>query len=330
MRIKINEAEKLAVAFLERLGFSGEEPKLITENLLESELAGKKTHGFIYFLILKKQANEGKLNTDKLKINIIRETPVSLYIDGNHKLGYGIVYKSLDLAFEKARVSKIVSVSIKNLGLTGYVGAYARKATENNFIFLGFNSSPAALVPYGSKKNLWGANPLTIGIPADDIPVILDMASSRVTRGNLMLAKMAGKQIRPNVAIDANGQLTTDPAKAMAGGLLPFGGHKGSGLGFIVELLAGILGGSRANSVFSNDGGGCFYILIDPTLFRPLGDFKKDVKVAIEELKNSPKMDGFKEIYFPGEQSHKLREKQISENSVEINDDIINRLMVGE
>jgi len=325
MKITIDGATKISVSFLKSLGLSVEESELITQNLIDAELAGRKTHGFVRLLSFKKQSDEKRLNTDKLKIDVISESPVSLHIDGHKKLGYGIIYKSLDLAFEKIKASKMVSVGLKDLGVTGYIGGYARKAAEKDLIFIGFNNSPGGLIPYGSKKELWGTNPLTIGIPTEDIPVILDMASSQTTWGDLLVAKNEGRQIKAGVAVDSEGKPTTDPAKAMEGGLLPIADHKGSGLGFIIELLGGALTGSRVGYAVPG-GWGSFYILIDPTLFRPLVDFKKDIKTAIEELKNAPKMEGFEEICFPGEQSHKLRQKQLSEGMVEISDKILEQV----
>ncbi|NTU73017.1 Ldh family oxidoreductase [Candidatus Roizmanbacteria bacterium] len=325
MKIKVSEANQISQKFLEKLGLSPEESTLITENVVDAELAGRKTHGFVRLISFKKQSDEKRLNIDALKLDIIDESPVHIHIDGHGKLGYGVIYKSLDLAFEKIKTSRMVSVRIKDLGVTGYIGGYARKATEKDLIFIGFNNSPGGLVPYGSKKELWGTNPMTIGVPTEDTPVILDMASTLTTWGELMVAKNEGREIKPGVAIDADGKPTTDPVKAMSGGLLPFAGYKGSGLGLIVELLAGALTGARVGYAVPG-GWGSFYILIDPTLFRPLADFKKDIKAAITELKNAPKMDGVEEIYFPGEQSHRLRQEQLSGEMVDISDKILEQV----
>lgn len=120
--------------------------------------------------------------------------------------------------------------------------------------------------PLGTTKDLWGTDPITVSVPTHTIPVILDMASSQTTWGDLMVAKTEGKQIKEGVAIDADGNMTIDPAKAMEGGILPIAGHKGSGLAFIVELLGGGLSHSRIGGAVEG-GWGSFYILIDPTMF---------------------------------------------------------------
>lgn len=325
MNIEISKAREISNSLLIRWGFSQEEAEFITENLIEGELADKKTHGLVRLLYIQKKL-DGEPNLSSLdNLKILSETPTSLHIDGDSKIGLGVLYKSLDLAFNKVKQSKLLAVGIKNVGLTGYIGAYARKATDNDLIFLGFNNSPGGLIPHGSLKDMLGTNPLTVGIPSKDIPVILDMASSIKTFGDLLVAKNEGKSISEGVAVNAEGKVTTDPSEAMKGGLLPFAQHKGSGLGFIVELLGGALTGSRVGYDVSG-GWGSFYILIDPTLFRPLDDFKADVSSLINELKNSPKMQGFDEIYFAGERSHKIREKYLKSGEVEISDKLYSDL----
>lgn len=324
-KITIKDAARISNSFLAILGFEKNESSLITRNLVDAEMSGKKTHGLIRLLAFRKKNEENKLNKTPLKVDIISESPVSLYIHGHNKLGYGIVYKSLNMAIKKAKKSGIVAVGIKDLGMTGYIGSYARISAENNFIFIAFNSSPKGLVPYGSKKDLWGTNPLTVAIPTSDAPVILDMASTMITWGDLMVAINEGKAIPSGVAIDKEGNSTTDPNKAMKGGLLPFSGYKGSGLGFIVELLGGALTRSRVGYSIPG-GGGTFYILISPSLFCPLLEFKNSVRIAINELKNSPKMKGFEEILFPGEKSHRLRSRLLKEGYLSVSQTLFDQI----
>jgi len=325
MNITIDKAHEISATILLQLGIENDEADLITENLIDAELSNRKTHGLVRLLGFKRSKDYNKLNTDKINLSIISESDAHMHIDGKGKMGFGIIYKSLDKSFEKIKKNKLLAVGIKNIGVSGFIGSYARKATEKNLIFIGFNNSTGGLIPYGSIKEMWGTNPLTVGIPTNDIPVILDMASSQVTWGDLLVAKNEGKQIKEGVALDSEGNVTLDPSKAMEGGLLPFAGHKGSGLAFIIELLGGALTGSRVGNNVPG-GWGSFYILIDPTLFRTIEDFKKDVETAIKELKESPKMKGFDEIYFAGEHSSRTRQENIKQGSFDISDKLYNDL----
>lgn len=318
MKIKIEEAKDLSNRIVQKLGFSEHEAYLITKNIIDGELVGKKSHGLIRILYVQKSIEAGKVNVDG-KWEVLKDTSTQLHIDGKHKPGIIICYESLEMAIKKAKKSGIVMVGLKDLGVTGYIGSYARIAAEHDLIFIGFNNSPGRLVPHGSTEPLWGTNPLTIGVPTDKLPAILDMASSMTTLGDLMESKNEGKQIKEGVAIDGDGEMTTDPEKAMEGGILPVGSHKGSGIAFMVEMLAGALTGSMVGDAVAG-GWGSFYILINPTSFRPIDEFKKDAGLAIDRLKKSKKMKGVEEIYYPGERSFKLRQKNLEADSIEVSE----------
>lgn len=324
MKIKISEAEKLSKDVLHKLGFSLHDSELITKNVIDGELVGRKSHGFIRVINTIKQVEGSRINV-KGKSKLIKESDTQLYVDGQKKPGFIVLYESLEEAIKKAKKSGIVTVGLKDLGVTGYIGSYARIAAENDLIFIGFNNSPGGLVPHGSIEAIWGTNPLTISVPTKNGPAVLDMASSLTTWGDLMVSDQEGKQVKECAAIDVNGNLTTDPKKAMDGGILPVGGHKGSGIAFMVEMLAGALTGSMVGGAVEG-GWGSFYILIDPTRFRPIKDFKKDVGLAIDKLKKSKKAKGIKEIYYPGEKSYKLRQENINSGEFETNEKIVQQL----
>lgn len=322
----IHQATDLSNKVLDSLGFIQDEAHLISQNLIEAELAGKKTHGLIRLPAIAKGVKAGKINVKKGELRIISEHPGSLHIDGNYKSGFYVIYKSLEKAFKKIENLGLLAVSIKDISYaSGYIGDYARRAAEKDLIFIGFNNSPGGLVPHGTTKGIWGTNPVTIGVPSADIPVILDMAAAQTTWGDILLAQTEGKKIKTGVAIDAEGKVTTDPDRAVLGGILPIAGHKGSGLGLIVELLAGGLSNSRMGEVVAG-GWGSFYILIDPGLFRDVKEFKEDVSKVLNELKSTKKAEGVKEVFFPGEQSYFKRKKSLEKNEIIIGKKLLEQI----
>lgn len=324
--MNISQAKDLSNKILIKLGFRTEEAELITQNLIEAELVEKKTHGLVRLPAIAHLVGTGSIKVIDEDIEIISEHPASIHFNAKYKPGFYAIYKSLDTAFEKVKQSGILAVGIKDLAYaSGYIGDYARRAAEKDLVFISFHNSQGGLVPFGATKDLWGTNPLTIGVPSPSAPVILDMASSQTTWGDLMVAKTEGRTIKEGVAIDGEGNLTIDPAKAMEGGILPFAGHKGSGLAFIVELLGGALTNSRVGGAV--DGGwGSFYMLIDPSIFRDINDFKSDVQKAIDELKSAPKAKGVNEIYFPGEQLYLKRKKNLEADQINISEKLMTEL----
>lgn len=327
MKMEIEKAIELSLKVLVKIGFSLKDSVLITKNLVDAELSEKRTHGLIRLLEIKKHVESGVVSTSG-KIEIVKNESTYLLIRANHKPAYIPIYESLDLAIKKTKKTGMCVVGIQNAEYgSGFIGSYARQAALSDLIFIGFNNSPGVLIPHGTKKAMWGTNPITISVPTLDVPVVLDMASTKITWGDLMVAKQKNNLIETGVALDKQGQQTTDPAEAMEGGLLPIAGHKGSGLAFIIELVAGALTGSRVGQIVGG-GWGTTYILINPKIFRPISEFKFDVGKAIEELKSAPKLYGVSDIYYPGERSQQLRKKNIIEGQIEVDEKIINDLEV--
>jgi len=144
---------------------------------------------------------------------------------------------------------------------------------ESGLVAFAFTAANSYVAPAGGSKPLYGTNPMAFGFPRQDqAPLVFDQASSASARGEIQLHLRAGKPIPEGWAIDANGQPTTDPKAALAGAQLPFGGHKGSSIALMVELLAGALIGD----LFSTEShkkdthgvgaplGGEFIMAIDP------------------------------------------------------------------
>lgn len=325
MKVEIDKAIELSLKVLTKTGFSLKDSKLITKNLVDAELSEKRTHGLIRLREIRKYVESGVVSTSG-KTEVIINKSTYLLIRANHKPAYIPIYESLDLAIKKTKKTGVCVVGIQNAEYgSGFIGSYARQAALSDLIFIGFNNSPGVLIPHGTKKALWGTNPFTVGVPTPDVPVVLDMASTQITWGDLMVAKQKNSLIETGVALNKQGQQTTDPVEAMEGGLLPIAGHKGSGLAFIIELIAGALTGSRVGQIVVG-GWGTTYILINPKIFRPVDEFKRDVGEAIKELKSAPKLYGVSDIYYPGERSQQSRKNNINGGSIEVDEKLINDL----
>ncbi|WID98995.1 Ldh family oxidoreductase [Bosea vestrisii] len=102
--------------------------------------------------------------------------------------------------------------------------------------------SYATVAPSGGTTALLGTNPLAFGWPRKDgHPYVFDFATSVAARGEIELHRRAGKPLPEGWALDSQGEPTTDPTAALAGAMLPFGGHKGSAISTMIELLAGVM-----------------------------------------------------------------------------------------
>jgi len=166
------------------------------------------------------------------------------------------------------------------------------------------------MASWGGKTALLGSNPIAISAPIEDMPPFLfDAASTIVSMGKITAAKDNNENIPDNWALDEQGRPTTNPAEAITGTLLPFGGHKGFGLAMAVEILSAFLaGGAPSANVKSWIGqtkepidASVTVIVVNISKFRDAAVFKKDMKNWVELLTNSEPRKGFERIYYPGQ-----------------------------
>jgi len=303
MEISLSEAKDFIINYTTKLGFDEKDSQFIAQNLIEAEISGKKSHGLVSLLNLKNEVEKGGINTASSLFKYTYITKNILLVNGEGKTGYAVIPQTLDISLKRCKLEKVFCVGIENFGYSsGYIGQYARISAENDLIFIAFNKSPGGLVPYGAKKSLWGTNPLTIGIPYKNTPIILDMASSLISWGEVFLSLILGKKIPLGKAVNSRGRPTDNPSLAVEGGVLPFAEYKGSGLAFIMEILAYTLITSKENYCKQRKWG-CFYILIDPGVFLPKIVFQKRIKESIKRLKELPRVKKGSNIFFPGERA---------------------------
>jgi LDH2 family malate/lactate/ureidoglycolate dehydrogenase len=175
-----------------------------------------------------------------------------------------------------------------------------------------FTNAPPAIAPHGSKKSLFGTNPICFGAPTSSkVPFILDTSVSIINRGKIRVAARIGKKIPAGVALDKLGKPTTDPKKALQGVQLPIAGFRGSGLAWMVDILSGVFTGSnhsgKVKDPFEDFTGpqniGHLFIVIKPNLFVG-NNYNKRIKENIRIIKKLPKLKGVKEILYPGENKY--------------------------
>jgi len=322
------EQEKPIIrALLQKLGVSEEQAGATAEVLAEGDLRGFASHGILRLPYILRALKRGTI-VAKAKVEVMRETPATALINGGHGLGHYIATRAMRIAIEKAKKQGVAAVGVYNSNHFGIAGYYAELAMREGLIGIVTTTTDALVHPWGGVEPLLGTNALAIGIPSKP-PVLLDMAMSVAARGKLVKAMKEGKSISESWAIDSEGRPTTDPKKGLAGALSPFGGVKGYGLAFMLELLAGPLVGAAAGKEvhgtlepvegFSTKGD--FMIAIDPATFGSVDEFNARVQKFVTQLKESRKAPGIEEILVPGEPEFRIREKRLQEG-IPISDEV--------
>ena len=179
---------------------------------------------------------------------------------------------------------------------------YTQRAAKSGCVgFVTTNGGPA-MPPTGGLAKLVGTNPFSFACPAGrHTPMMLDIANTAVARGKIYLARNKGEEIPLGWAMTIDGEPTTDPQKAIDGIILPMAGHKGYGIGLMMDVLSGVLSGSRflddVNGPYKYDktsGAGHLFLAFDIAKFRPLPDFEADIETMIAKLKASPLGQGLR------------------------------------
>ena len=166
--------------------------------------------------------------------------------DGHKKLGQAVAYRAMKRCMELADQFGVGMVSVDNATHYLWGGGYVIDAALKGYIaYTNCTSATSEVVPFGGKTPTMGTNPHSWGFPTQDavgFPSVIDWATSTVAMGRVQQFAREGRELGPGWAVDADGKPTTDPNKAVA--LLPFGAHKGYGLGLVDELYAAFIGGS--------------------------------------------------------------------------------------
>ncbi|MBA1202715.1 Ldh family oxidoreductase [Pseudomonas capeferrum] len=215
------------------------------------------------------------------------------------------------LLVEKARSAGIAVLAIHNSHHFAALWPDVEPFAEQGLVALSVVNSMTCVVPHGARKPLFGTNPIAFAAPcADAHPIVFDMATSAMAHGDVQIAARQGEQLPPGMGVDSQGQPTRDPRAILEGGaLLPFGGHKGSALSMMVELLAAALTGGHFSWEFdwsAHPGAktpwtGQLIILIDPT--KAEGErFAQRSRELVEQMQAA----GLQRM--PGERRYRARE----------------------
>lgn len=314
--VSIEEARRLSTAALTRAGVDGQDVEIITDILVEAEMLGRPTHG----LIRLSQIMRGAKQLADPKIRIVREAGHYALLDAGGKFGYIAAHHGMELAIKKAEACGLALVGVKNSGHSGMLGYYARMALKRGFIGMAICNTRPMVAAWGGIDAVFGTNPIAVAIPSCGTPLVLDMSTSSVTFGDLLVASREGKRLPEGGALNAEGQPTVDPKEARDGVFLPFGGHKGFGLGLVVQILAGALVDAE---ILKTDG--ILLMAIDPGIFLPVDKFKRQVSSYIDFVKSSRKANETEKILIPGERSEQHKQVCLKQG-ISLTDDLLKQL----
>ncbi len=299
--------------------------KLVAESLVQANLRGVDSHGVVRMGIYLDRIKAGRMNAHAEPSIVHSQGSVAL-VDANNNFGVVGGMKALDIALEKAAEHGAAIVGVKRSNHFGTGAFYALQAIDRNFILLVMSNASQTMPPTGGIRPFIGTNPLAVGVPAgEEQPFLLDMATSVVARGKIIVAAQKDEPIPEGWGIDKYGNPTTNAQAALEGSVLPVGGAKGYAISMFIDILSGVLTGAGygkfVNNMYENweedQNVGHFFIAVDIGRFLPLAQFKARMDDYIRAIKAEPKAPGVDEIYVPGELEFRLTEHR-QKNGIEL------------
>ena len=279
VHMSLYEVRALSTEVLIANGMSEANAIIIADVVTQAEADGTHSHGLFRVPGYVTSMRSGRMN-GKAVPEVTEKSPGLVAVDSKNGFSPPAIIAGKPLAIEKAKSQGIAALGLRNNGNLNALWWEAEHFGDAGLICLTMSTSQSFVAPWGGNKALFGTDPIAFACPrAGKPPMVFDYATSASARGEIQVAAREGHSIPKGWALDKDGNDTTDPAAALEGVQLPFGGHKGNAIMIMVELLsAGLTGGNfcfeaqeQVDAFGGHDAGpsnaGQIFILIDPKGF---------------------------------------------------------------
>jgi len=316
MKLTIDQTRRLARAAMQSCGHTDTEAEIIADHLVDCELRGLSFGGLARAIsVIERRTNSP---APARPITIVKETPVSATLDGGDQVGYLVAKQATDLALAKAARIGMSVVAAHRTWYTGMFSYYLEMITNAGFAGIVAGSGNHLVAPHGGTEGRFGTNPIAFGFPSDDQPIIWDIGTSAVMLGEVMLRHRLGDPLDDGHAYTPDGRPTRDPAEALAGAFTVWGGHKGSGLALVVQLLGMMAGAAAAPDGLTDCG--FFLLVVDPALLTDGADYQRRVSEYAQTIRSTRPVDPTTPVRVPFDRSAAERTKRLADNSIDIDD----------
>jgi LDH2 family malate/lactate/ureidoglycolate dehydrogenase len=320
MIIKTKDLENKVLQTLKKK-YDDSSAQMIADVILFGEYSGKKSHGIVRLVSGGESVLAQEAQGDP---EIIIKTKLSRIIEGNNNPGMLVASIAMQEAVKIAKEFGFSIIGTRGTNSTsGCLSYYIEKIANQNLIGIVMARSPQGIAPFNSSEALFGTNPIAWAIPSKPVPLLFDMGTSAISWGALLKAEATKQEIPRDVAIDKNGNPTTDPKEAMDGAVLGFdNSYKSSGLSMMVEILSGVLPGAGFIDIDNENGWGNMFIVFQPDLLMDIESFKNKMQQFVDRVKNSKSKDR-KPVRITGESTLANRNAALKSGEVEVADELI-------
>jgi LDH2 family malate/lactate/ureidoglycolate dehydrogenase len=324
VRLSVAEARALSERAMRGIGYDAEDARILADHVIDAALCGYEYSGLPKLLNV---ADHPRFKAPRSPLRVVRETSVSVLLDGGNQNGMIGMYHATRAAIERAKPHGLALVGVSNIWMSGRSAYYVEKAARAGLIGIHTVAAHSLVAPLGGARPALGTNPIAFGFPLEGDPLVIDLGTSAFMGTDLQFRQRLGIPLPEGVAIDEHGRPTADAAAARRGALLPFGGHKGYALALAMHALGVLCGGAA-----SPGRDGYLFIAFQPDLFTPLDDYRRGLATEITAIKATPRQEGVEEIRIPGERAYRERAR-LTREGIEIDrriQDALVRLAEGK
>jgi L-2-hydroxycarboxylate dehydrogenase (NAD+) len=329
------------------IGSSEEHAEMAANILISAELRNIPSHGVIRLTDYVRLWEEKRLNATP-NIKIEHETPSTALINGDRGAGLVVGQIAMQTAIDKAKQVGTGWVAVNNSNHYGIAGYHAMMALEHDMIGLTMTNANPSVAPTYSVERLLGTNPIAMVVPAkNQPPVVIDMATSPVARGKIVIAMRKGEKLPFGFVQDKHGNPSTDPNVLKDdGALVPLGcdsvhgSHKGYCMGAMVDILSGVLPGAsfgpwvppiagyqKVMDDMPGVGTGHFFGAMRIDAFQKPDAFKEKMDIWINRFRASETMPGEDKVVIPGDPEREY-EAIYSKEGIPLIDQVVSDLQV--
>lgn len=296
-------------ATLQAAGLAADEASQCAETALFADLRGTDTHGIMYMVPRTLESIQQGRTVPGAKPIVVRRTAASALIKGNGAAGPVVGRFAMGIAIEQAKEQGVGVVNVFNGNPLALLGYYPALALPHDLIGLVMANTPPSAAPWGSSSRVFGTNPFAYAAPAgNEPPILFDIATTSAAAGKLFQARRRGELLPEGWVIDEKGDSIRDPNAADSGAMVPFGGHKGSGLSLLVHLLTGALAGTTVGGEPTHTfpdpdrrGQSSLFLVLDPEHFGSRAAFLDGVDRQIGYIHAATPLPGVERPLLPGE-----------------------------
>ena len=321
------QLRRVVRTLLERAGSEPAEATQVADHLVDANLRGHDSHGVGMIPHYVHNISNGTASPNT-GLSVVRDGGAVMLFDGGMGFGQRVGAEMMERLIDRARELGAVVASLRNVHHLGRIGTYAEMAVAADLVsihFVNVTGHPPLVAPFRGSHARFGTNPVSIGVPgtARHEPFLLDMATSHIALGKVRVALNKGEQIAPGTLVDAQGRPTTDPKvmfpddEASRGALLPLGLHKGYGMLFAAELLAGVVGGGETSHPGTADldtiRNNMLTVVIDPTSLSETEWMEGEFDTIVDYVTSSPPANPEEPVLVAGDPERRTMEKRLTE-----------------